>query len=154
MNLKYQGTMINAIILTLRCLYQFRQTSYCWRPKIGLTEWNDELNNLNIQFETGKITRDDFLQGIQKHIPKASTIEIMEAWNWFIGFSKHRLEFSKCFQKNTACFYWAIPMRFTSRGSSKNTGPLCDFYQCFEQVYFRLSRNAQTKLRNFQLCFK
>jgi hypothetical protein len=49
----------------LRCLYQFRQTSYCWRSKIGLTEWNEDLNNLNIQFETGKITRDDFLSGIQ-----------------------------------------------------------------------------------------
>jgi putative hydrolase of the HAD superfamily len=36
---------------------------------------------LNIQFETGQISREAFIEGLQKFIPNASADEILQAWS-------------------------------------------------------------------------
>jgi putative hydrolase of the HAD superfamily len=150
--------MINTIILTLRCLYQFRQTSYCWRSKkIRLTEWNEDLNNLNIQFETGKITRDDFLVVFKKHIPDVKYFEIQKPGIRFIGFSAVSPRIPpNASKKNTACFIeqYRCDSHREVRAKHRTTF-YSDFYQCFEQVlFFSFEVEMQTKFRNFQLCFK
>ncbi len=47
--------------------------------KLGLKEWNSDLDHLNDLYEKGKIEEDDYLKGIQNFIPNASIPEIKEA---------------------------------------------------------------------------
>ena len=62
--------------------------------KLGLKKWNEDLNQLNTQFEKGLISEENFLLGIQKQIPSASTNEISNAWNAILlDFPLYRLEF-------------------------------------------------------------
>lgn len=63
--------MINTIIFDFGDIFinLDKQASITAFKNLGLTEWNDDLEQLNLQFETGKISREDFLFGIQKHIP-------------------------------------------------------------------------------------
>lgn len=62
--------------------------------RLGLTELNQELNDLNGLFEKGQISEEAFLNGFQKFLPDASTDEIRSAWNQVIGdFPLERLEF-------------------------------------------------------------
>jgi FMN phosphatase YigB (HAD superfamily) len=159
MNLKYQGTMINAIIFDFGDVFinLDKQATVDDLKKLGLTEWNDELHNLNIQFETGKITRDDFLQGIQKHIPKASTIEIMEAWNAILlDFPLHRLEFLQMLSKKYRLFLLSNTdeIHIETFEQKHGTTFYSDFYQCFEQVYFSFEvemRKPNSEIFNYVL---
>jgi FMN phosphatase YigB (HAD superfamily) len=159
MNLKYQGTMINAIIFDFGDVFinLDKQATVDGLKKLGLTEWNDELHNLNIQFETGKITRDDFLQGIQKHIPKASTIEIMEAWNAILlDFPLHRLEFLQMLSKKYRLFLLSNTdeIHIETFEQKHGTTFYSDFYQCFEQVYFSFEvemRKPNSEIFNYVL---
>jgi hypothetical protein len=43
--------------------------------RLGLSSWNEDLDRLNISFEKGQISRDDFLLGIQKQIPNAHILD-------------------------------------------------------------------------------
>ena len=36
--------------------------------RLGLSTWNKDLDRLNISFEKGQISRDEFLLGIQKQL--------------------------------------------------------------------------------------
>ncbi len=61
---------------------------------LGLTEWHDDLDELNKRFEMGKATELEFIQGFQKHLPNASIEDIRKAWNAVLGdFPLKRLEF-------------------------------------------------------------
>jgi putative hydrolase of the HAD superfamily len=42
---------------------------------------HEDLDQLNIQFETGQISRKAFIEGLQKFIPNASADEILQAWS-------------------------------------------------------------------------
>lgn len=107
--------------------------------KLGLSEWNEELNQLNLSFEKGEISEENFLLGIQKHIPNASIEEITNAWNAvLLDFPLHRLEFLQILSKkyrllllsNTDSIHIATFER--ENGVSFYSA----FYQCFEKVYF------------------
>ncbi len=107
--------------------------------QLGLTSWNDDLDRLNISFEKGQISRDNFLLGIQKHIPNASIDEILVAWNAvLLDFPLHRLEFLQLLSQKYRLFLLsntdAIHINhFEQREGASFYG---DFYQCFEKVYF------------------
>jgi hypothetical protein len=58
-----------------------KQATISGLQKLGMTEWNSEFDRLNLLFETGDISHDDFLGGFQKELPNASIEEILEAWN-------------------------------------------------------------------------
>ncbi|SDW87123.1 HAD family hydrolase [Flavobacterium degerlachei] len=133
--------MINAIIFDFGDVFinLDKQATVDGLKNLGLTEWDEDLNNLNIQFETGKITRDDFLQGIQKHIPKASTLEISEAWNSILlDFPLYRLEFLQMLSKKYRLFLLSNTDAIHIERFEQKSGTTfySDFYQCFEQVYF------------------
>lgn len=133
--------MINSIIFDFGDVFinLDKQATVNGLNKLGLTEWNEDMNNLNIQFETGKITRDDFLQGIQKQIPQASTIEIMEAWNAILlDFPLYRLEFLQMLSKKYRLFLLSNTDAIHIETFEQKSGTTfySDFYQCFEQVYF------------------
>jgi FMN phosphatase YigB (HAD superfamily) len=133
--------MINSIIFDFGDVFinLDKQATVNGLKKLGMTEWNEDINNLNIQFETGKITRDDFLQGIQKQIPKASTLEITAAWNAILlDFPLYRLEFLQMLSKKYRLFLLSNTDAIHIETFEQKSGTTfySDFYQCFEQVYF------------------
>jgi FMN phosphatase YigB (HAD superfamily) len=107
--------------------------------RLGLSSWNEDLDQLNISFEKGQISRDDFLLGIQKQIPNATIDEILMAWNAvLLDFPLYRLEFLQLLSKKFRLFLLsntdAIHIdHFEQREGASFYG---DFYQCFEKVYF------------------
>lgn len=133
--------MINAIIFDFGDVFinLDKQATVDGLKKLGLTQWNDDLDHLNIQFETGKITKDNFLEGIQRHLPKASTAEIMEAWNAILlDFPLYRLEFLQMLSKKYRLFLLSNTDAIHIETFERKCGTTfySDFYQCFEQVYF------------------
>jgi len=107
--------------------------------RLGLSSWNEDLDQVNISFEQGQISRDDFLLGIQKQIPNATIDEILMAWNAvLLDFPLYRLEFLQLLSKKFRLFLLsntdAIHIdHFEQREGASFYG---DFYQCFEKVYF------------------
>lgn len=107
--------------------------------RLGLTSWNEDLDQLNISFEKGEISRDNFLLGIQKHIPNASIEEILVAWNAvLLDFPLHRLEFLQLLSHKYRLFLLSNTdsihiNHFEQREGASFYGA---FYQCFEKVYF------------------
>ncbi len=107
--------------------------------KLGLAEWNDELNRLNLLFETGDISRDHFLDGFQKQLPNASIEEILDAWNAILGdFPLYRLEFLQLLSQKYRLFLLSNTDAIHIETFENKSGVsfYSDFYQCFEKVYF------------------
>jgi putative hydrolase of the HAD superfamily len=106
---------------------------------LGLKEWNEDLDRLNIQFEKGNISRDEFLSGFQKHMPNANIEEILEAWNAILAdFPLYRLEFLQMLSKKYRLFLLSNTDSIHIKTFERKVGATFyrDFYQCFEKVYF------------------
>lgn len=107
--------------------------------RLGLTSWNEDLDQLNISFEKGEISKDNFLLGIQKQIPNASIEEILVAWNAvLLDFPLYRLEFLQLLSQKYRLFLLSNTdsihiNHFEQREGASFYGA---FYQCFEKVYF------------------
>ena len=133
--------MINTIIFDFGDIFinLDKQATIDGFKKLGLLEWNEDLNQLNMQFEKGEITEDDFLLGIQKQIPTASLVEILESWNSILlDFPLYRLEFLQKLSKKYRLFLLSNTDSIHIETFEKETGIsfYSDFYQCFEKVYF------------------
>ncbi|MQP52975.1 MULTISPECIES: HAD-IA family hydrolase [unclassified Flavobacterium] len=107
--------------------------------KLGLTEWHDDLDQLNKKYEIGKIDELEFMQGFQKHLPNVDLIDIRTAWNSIIGdFPLYRLEFLQMIASKYRLFllsntdYTHIEKFEHKEGQTFAR----DFYSCFEKVYF------------------
>lgn len=125
--------------------------------KLGLSQWNNDLNQLNLQFEKGQISEKDFLQGIQKHVPNASLEEILLAWNTvLLDFPLRRLEFLQKLTKKYRLFLLsntdAIHIETFERENGISFSK--DFYMCFEKVYFSFEmgmRKPDVEIYNYIL---
>jgi putative hydrolase of the HAD superfamily len=133
--------MINTIIFDFGDIFinLDKQSTITSFEKLGLKEWNDDLDQLNAQFETGRISRENFLFGIQKYIPNASIGEILAAWNaTLLDFPLYRLEFLQMLSQKYRLFLLsntdAIHIETFEQASGVSF--YRDFYQCFEKVYF------------------
>jgi glucose-1-phosphatase len=107
--------------------------------KLGLNEWNDDLKKLNSEFEIGKITELQFLEGFQKYIPNADLLEIRAAWNCIIGdFPLKRLEFLQILSQKYQLFLLSNTDSIHIQRFEHMVGQSfsSDFYQCFEKIYF------------------
>jgi FMN phosphatase YigB (HAD superfamily) len=107
--------------------------------KLGMTEWNAELDRLNLLFETGDVSRDEFLGGFQKQLPNASIEEILEAWNAILAdFPLYRLEFLQMLSQKYRLFLLSNTdaIHIETFESKSGISFYSDFYQCFEKVYF------------------
>jgi putative hydrolase of the HAD superfamily len=106
---------------------------------LGLSSWNEDLDRLNISFEKGQISRDNFLSGIQKHTPNATIEDILVAWNAvLLDFPLYRLEFLQLLSQKYRLFLLSNTdsihiNHFEQREGATFYG---NFYQCFEKVYF------------------
>lgn len=106
---------------------------------LGLKEWDSDLDQLNIQFEKGNITKDEFLAGFQKKMPNASIEEIKEVWNTILAdFPLYRLEFLQMLSQKYRLFLLSNTDSIHIETFEERVGPsfYSDFYQCFEKVYF------------------
>jgi FMN phosphatase YigB (HAD superfamily) len=133
--------MINTIIFDFGDIFinLDKQGTIDGLKKLGLTEWNDDLDHLNVQFEMGEISREKFLLGIQKHIPNASIKEILVAWNAILlDFPLYRLEFLQMLSKKYRLFLLSNTDSIHIETFEQNAGVsfYSDFYHCFEKVYF------------------
>ncbi len=133
--------MINTIIFDFGDIFinLDKQAPIDALKKLGLKEWNEDLDQLNIQFEKGLISREDFLLGFQKQIPNASIDEIFNAWNAvLLDFPLHRLEFLQKLSKKYRLFLLSNTDSIHIETFEQETGIsfYSDFYQCFEKVYF------------------
>jgi glucose-1-phosphatase len=133
--------MINTIIFDFGDIFinLDKEASINGLKKLGLSQWNEDLNQLNLQFEKGQIAREDFLFGIQKHIPNASIDQILEAWNAILlDFPLHRLEFVQKLSKKYRLFLLSNTDSIHIETFERENGVsfYSDFYQCFEKVYF------------------
>jgi FMN phosphatase YigB (HAD superfamily) len=133
--------MINTIIFDFGDIFinLDKQATVEGLKKLGLSEWNEDLNQLNMQFEKGEIPQEQFLLGIQKHIPDATFVEILEAWNAILlDFPLYRLEFLQKLSKKYRLFLLSNTDSIHIETFEQETGIsfYSDFYQCFEKVYF------------------
>jgi len=133
--------MINTIIFDFGDIFinLDKQATIDALKKLGLTEWNEDLDQLNVQFEKGQISREDFLLGFQKQMPDASLDEILEAWNAvLLDFPLYRLEFLQKLSKKYRLFLLSNTdsIHIDTFEKENGTSFYSDFYQCFEKVYF------------------
>lgn len=133
--------MINTIIFDFGDIFinLDKQATIDGLKKLGLSEWNEDLNQLNLKFEKGEILQEDFLLGIQKNIPTASLVEILAAWNAILlDFPLYRLEFLQKLSKKYRLFLLSNTDSIHIETFEQETGSSFyrDFYQCFEKVYF------------------
>lgn len=107
--------------------------------KLGLKEWNSNLDALNLDFEKGKISEMEFIIGLQNYIPNASIHQIREAWNAILlDFPLYRLEFLQMLSQKYRLFLLSNTDSIHIERFQHKAGISFyrDFYQCFEKVYF------------------
>ena len=107
--------------------------------KLGLKEWNSNLDAMNLDFEKGKISEMEFILGFQNYIPNASIHQIREAWNAILlDFPLYRLEFLQMLSQKYRLFLLSNTDSIHTEQFQHKAGISFyrDFYQCFEKVYF------------------
>ncbi|MEZ4853800.1 HAD family hydrolase [Flavobacterium sp.] len=107
--------------------------------KLGLKEWNTDLDALNDLYEKGKIEENDYLKGIQKFVPNASLPEIKKAWNSLVlDFPEERLDFLQILTDKYKLFLLSNADKTHIERFEYLHGESFarDFYSCFEKVYF------------------
>jgi FMN phosphatase YigB (HAD superfamily) len=123
--------------------------------KLGLKEWTEDLNELNLSFEKGKISELQFIEGFQKHMPKASIDEIRNAWNTILlDFPLYRLEFLQMLSQKYRLFLLSNTDAIHIDRFQHKAGITFyrEFYQCFERVYFSFElgmRKPEAEIFNY-----
>lgn len=107
--------------------------------KIGLTEWNDVLKELNYKYEIGQLAENEFLSGFQQQIPTIKVDAIKKAWNTILAdFPEYRLTFLEQLTSKYRLFLLSNT-DFTHIEEVKRKVGL-DFHNrfiaCFEKVYY------------------
>ena len=133
--------MINAIIFDFGDVFinLDKQATLDGLKNLGISHWNEDLNQLNLQYEIGAISGDDFLAGIQKHTNNASIEDIRAAWNSILAdFPLYRLEFLQMLSQKYRLFLLSNTdaIHIETFEQKSGTSFYSDFYQCFEKVYF------------------
>lgn len=148
--------MINTIIFDFGDIFinLDKQATSDGLEKLGLKHWNEELDELNIQFEKGQISQENFILGFQKHIPNATIDEILFAWNAvLLDFPEYRLEFLQMLSKKYRLFLLSNTDAIHIATFEQKSGIsfYSDFYNCFEKVYFSFEvgmRKPEAKIYN------
>ncbi|WP_125723354.1 HAD family hydrolase [Flavobacterium ustbae] len=151
--------MINAIIFDFGDIFinLDKPATISGLQKLGMTEWNSELDQLNLSFEVGAISPEDFVGGFQKQLPNASKEEILKAWNAVLAdFPFYRLEFLQELSKKYRLFLLSNTDSIHINTFEEKSGVSFykDFYACFEKVYFSFDigmRKPDPKIYQFVL---
>ncbi|CAM3471758.1 HAD family hydrolase [Flavobacterium chungbukense] len=125
--------------------------------KLGMTEWNNEFDQLNLSFETGSISPEDFIGGFKRQLPNASEEEILKAWNAILAdFPFYRLKFLQELSTKYRLFLLSNTDSIHINTFEEKSGVSFyeDFYKCFEKVYFSFDigmRKPDPKIYQFVL---
>lgn len=107
---------------------------------LGLSEWNETLQEANRQFEIGRIQEEEFLGTFVKFAKPGTTSEdVKSAWNAMLGdFPLHRLEFLQMLSGKYRLFLLSNTDAIHIRHFEEREGDtfISDFYRCFEKTYF------------------
>jgi FMN phosphatase YigB (HAD superfamily) len=106
---------------------------------LGLTEWNEDLQLLNLAFEKGHISECEFLTGIQKHLPNYNLEIIKEVWNSILkDFPLYRLEFLEGIKDKYNLFLLSNTDFIHIQRVREDIGEAFyhRFINCFEKVYY------------------
>ena len=133
--------MINTIIFDMGDVFlnKDKQAKVKALASIGITDWHDDLEKLEELLETGKITSEQYLEGIRPHTNGASLEAIKDAWNAGIAdFPLYRLEFLQKLKENYRLFLLSNtdPIHIEKFEDEAGASFYSDFYQCFEKIYF------------------
>ena len=106
--------------------------------EIGLTEWNEDLKDLNEGYEIGKYRESEFFIGIQKYIPQTELYLIRRAWNSIIGdFPIKRLEYIENLTSKYKMFLLSNTDSTHIDVVEREFGEFYNrFVNCFEKMYF------------------
>jgi HAD superfamily hydrolase (TIGR01509 family) len=151
--------MINTIIFDFGDVFinLDKQATFDRLRNLGLSQWHEDLDQLNIQFETGQISREEFVDGIKKFIPDASSDEILQAWSAILlDFPLYRLEFLQILSKKYRLFLLSNTDAIHIETFEQKNGATfySDFYNCFEKVYFSFEigmRKPNSEIYNYVL---
>lgn len=151
--------MIDAIIFDFGDVFinLDKQATMDGLKNLGISQWNEDLDQLNLQYEVGGISEDDFLGGIQKHTNNASIEAIAEAWNAILlDFPLYRLEFLQMLSQKYRLFLLSNTDAIHINTFEQKTGTsfYSAFYQCFEKIYFSFEigmRKPNPEVYNFVL---
>lgn len=151
--------MINAIIFDFGDIFinLDKPATISGLQKLGMKEWNNEFELLNLSFEVGAISPEDFVGGFQKQLPNASKEEILKAWNAVLAdFPFYRLEFLQELSKKYRLFLLSNTDSIHINTFEEKSGVSFykDFYDCFEKVYFSFDigmRKPDPKIYQFVL---
>ena len=133
--------MINTIIFDFGDIFinLNKEESHEAFKKLGLYGLNEKLLALNDEFEKGKISESNFLNGFSEFIPNARIEEIKAAWNSIIGdFPLYRLEFLQLLKNKYRLFLLTNTDMIHIENFEEKVGTsfFSAFYQCFEKVYY------------------
>ena len=133
--------MVNTIIFNMGDVFlnKDKQAKVAALAGIGITDWNDALEKLEEKLETGKISAEEYLEGIRPHTNGASLEAIKDAWNAGItDFPLYRLEFLQKLKENYRLFLLSNtdPIHIEKFEDEAGASFYSDFYQCFEKIYF------------------
>lgn len=133
--------MIDAIIFDFGDVFinLDKQATMDGLKNLGISHWNEDLDQLNLQYEVGAISEEAFLGGIQKHTDNASIEDIAQAWNAILlDFPLYRLEFLQMLSQKYRLFLLSNTDAIHINTFEQKTGTSFygAFYQCFEKIYF------------------
>ncbi|MDQ8012072.1 MAG: HAD family phosphatase [Flavobacterium nitrogenifigens] len=151
--------MINAIIFDFGDIFinLDKPATISGLQKLGMKEWNNEFDQLNLSFEVGAISPEDFVGGFQKQLPNASKEDILKAWNAVLAdFPFYRLEFLQELSKKYRLFLLSNTdsIHINTFETKSGVSFYKDFYACFEKVYFSFDigmRKPDPKIYQFVL---
>lgn len=151
--------MINAIIFDFGDIFinLDKPATISGLQKLGMTEWNSDFEQLNLSFEIGAISPEDFIEGFQKQLPNTSKEDILRAWNAVLAdFPFYRLEFLQELSKKYRLFLLSNTdsIHINTFETKSGVSFYKDFYACFEKVYFSFDigmRKPDPKIYQFVL---
>jgi putative hydrolase of the HAD superfamily len=94
---------------------------------------------LNEQFETGSISKEEFIRGLQTLVPTADRTAILTAWTAvLLDFPKESLQFIQELSKKYRLFLLSNTdaIHIATFEERNGTEFYTAFYNCFEKVYF------------------
>ena len=133
--------MIEAIIFDLGDVFinlEIQKSQDAFK-RLGLKTFDAELQNVNKEYEIGKITETAFLSAFAKQIPNATIDQIKNAWNLIIGdFPRYRLDFLKTLSQKYRLFLLSNTDATHIEHFKQKDGAhfYIEFQNCFEKIYY------------------
>jgi putative hydrolase of the HAD superfamily len=143
--------------LILGCLYYLdKQATVNSLRNLGLSGWHEDLDQLNIQFETGQISREAFIEGLQNSFPMQALMRFYRHGVPFTDFLCIDWSFYKCCLQKPLIFYSVTRMPSISKHSNKKNGATfySDFYNCFEKSISPLKLGCESQTLKFTIRFE